>query len=373
MRIGVDASRANHVERTGVEWYAYHVLCELAALPESKHHQWVTYAPTELVTDVKSKLSDWEERCLSWPPKYLWTQARLSFELAQVPPDLLFVPAHALPRILPKKTVVTIHDVGFRRFPELYPSFQVALHDIYTRDIVRSNACILTVSEFSKRELQEMYHVAEERIEVTPLGIDSHYRPHSREDQTAVRELFQLGEHPFALYIGRLEEKKNTERFVEAFFAFAERDADAHCVLAGIKGNGWSRVESLIRRHPQGHRVHILGYVDERDKPALLSAATCYIQPSLYEGFGLPILEAMACGTMVISSTAGSLPEVGGDAVACYVDPYSVTSIAEGLESVFRLPVADQQAYIERGCMHATRYTWKQTAQATLTAIERYG
>lgn len=372
MWIGVDASRANVVRRTGVEWYAYHVLRELAGLPESARHVWTTYASTPLVSDLKEGVAGWTEQCLAWPPKYLWTQLRLSFEMAQRPPELLFIPAHALPRILPKKTVVTIHDVGFRRFPHAYAPLQVALHDVYTRDIIRSNALILTVSEFSKQELQEAYHVPEERIVVTPLGLDASFSPRSIAEQSVVRQKYALGDEPFVLYIGRLEEKKNTRRFVEAFLSFAEQHEHVQCALAGTPGYGWSKVEALIRQHPQGHRVRMLGYVEERDKPALVSAASCYVQPSLYEGFGLPILEAMACGTFVVSSTAGSLPEVGGEAVACYVDPASAVSMAEGLERVFALSATEQRTFIERGLQRAAKYTWTRTARETLAAIERY-
>lgn len=373
MRIGVDASRANHLRRTGVEWYAYHLLCELASLPESARHEWMTYAATPLVSDLKARVSGWTERCLSWPPRYLWTQMRLSCEMRWRPPDALFIPAHALPRILPRKTVVTMHDVGFRRFREAYKPFEGALHDIYARDIARSNALVLTVSVFSKNELQEIYHIPEHRIVVTPLGLDVTYSPRSAPEQARVRHKYELEEAPFVLYMGRLEEKKNMYRFVDAFLSYAEGHEHVQCALAGSPGFGWSKVEALIHRHPQGHRVRMLGYVDEGDKPALLSAASCYIQPSLYEGFGLPVLEAMACGTMVISSTAGSLPEVGGDAVARYVNPASTSSIAEGLEGVLALSSVERREYSERGRRRAADFTWNRTAAETLAAIERYG
>ncbi len=373
MRIGVDASRANTLERTGVEWYAYHVLRALAALPESGRHDWITYAPTPLRSDLKLGLAGWTERRLTWPPRYLWTQMRLSFEMGQFPPDVLFVPAHALPRLLPKKTVVTVHDVGFRRFPELYRSHEVAFQEIYMRDIASSNALLLTVSEFSKQEIQELYHVSSDRIVVTPLAIDTTYTPCSVEEQRRVRAAYDLGETPFFLFIGRLDQKKNMHRYVEAFLSYAEDHEHVQCALAGIPGYRWSDTEKLIQYHPQGHRVRVLGYVAEADKPALLSAAFCYVQPSLYEGFGVPVLEAMACGTLVVSSSTGSLPEVGGDAVAVYVDPLSSASIAAGLERVSAFSDGEREDFRVRGMQHATRFSWKQTAEKTLSAIELYG
>ena len=372
MLIGVDASRANKQQRTGVEWYSYHILRELAALPQAAEHRWRAYTPTPLLEDMRAAIPLWEERRLAWPPKYLWTQLRLSYELYRHEPGLLFVPAHVLPRIRPRKTCVTVHDIGFHRMPELYKPIQVAYHEIATRDIVRSNAKILTVSEFSKQEIMDAYHVSAERIHVTPLGVEEEYQPQSLAEQARVRERHALGDRPFVLYIGRLEEKKNIHRLVEAFLLMAEQRSEVLCVLAGPRGRGWENIRELLRKHPQGKRVRVAGYVDERDKRALLSAAQCYVQPSLYEGFGLPILEAMACGTLVVSSSAGSLPEVGGSCVAEYVDPRAASSIARGMERAFAYSDAERNRLIQQGRAHAATFTWKKTAEQTMTAFMSY-
>lgn len=372
MRIGVDASRANTQHRTGVEWYAYHLLRELAQLPESARHTWLTYAPQPLMPDLARVLQGWDQQTLAWPPKYGWTQFRLSFEMSQQPPELLFIPAHTLPRILPKKTVVTVHDVAFRRHPELYPAHQVAWHEITTRDIAQSTAHVLTVSAFCKQELQELYRIPEDRVTVTPLGVDASYVPASIAEQERARTAHSLGSAPFFLYVGRLEKKKNTQRLVEAFLLLAEQEAESLCVLVGTPGFGWNDIRSLIDRHPQGHRVRVLGYVAEAEKRALLSAAQAYVQPSLYEGFGLPVLEAMACGTLVVSSSAGSLPEVGAGGGAFFVDPHSAESIAAGMAEIQRLSEADRSPLVARGKAHAPSFTWQETAKKTLAAFERY-
>lgn len=372
MLIGVDVSRANKTHRTGVEWYAYHVASELARMPEAAHHEWLAYTPSALLPDLRTAIPSWTERRLTWPPKYLWTQARLSYEMYTLPPELLFVPAHVLPRIVPKRTFVTVHDVGFHRFPQLYKPIQVAYHEISTRDIAHSDAHVLTVSEFSKQEIMEAYGIAADRITVTPLGIDPIHAPQSLVNQQRVREKFGLGDDPFVMFVGRLEEKKNVRRLVEAFLTLAEERSDVLCVLGGLPGRNWSSIQGMVDRHPQGTRVRVTGYLSEEDKCALLSAASCYVQPSFYEGFGLPILEAMACGTVVVSSSAGALPEVGGDAVFSYVDPRSVDELTLSMKRSLDLALTERDAWIQRGRERSACYTWQETARQTLAAFERY-
>lgn len=370
MRIGVEASRANRTERTGVEWYACRIMEALAALPAAAAHAWIAYARRPLRTDVRAAIPGWEERILPWPLPYLWTQVALSREMQQYPPDVLFLPAHALPRILPKKTVVTVHDVGFRRFPDLYKKIQIAYHEIMTREIVRSSARILTVSEFSKHELVELYGASPSRIMVTPLAVDHGlYQPQPDARQAQIRAKYRL-ERPFLLFIGRREEKKNVERLVRAFCAVADRLPDgAELVLVGPEGRGWAKTDQWLRSHPLRARVRVLGYLPEEEKPALLSAAACYIQPSLYEGFGIPVLEAMACATPVLCSDIPALRETVGAAHARFFDPYSIEALSVEIERAFQARVAADPGVIQANRAHAQAHTWTRTAEQTLSAL----
>ncbi|MBP7005907.1 glycosyltransferase family 4 protein [Patescibacteria group bacterium] len=370
MRIGVEASRANRLHRTGVEWYAYHLMRELAHLPEAARHEWLAYTESPLQPDLREVIPHWHEKILPWFPKYLWTQVRLSLEMYQHPPDVLFIPAHVLPRVLPKKTVVTIHDVGFHRFPHLYKPIQVAYHEITTRDIVRSNARIITVSEFCKQEIMDIYKASSEQITVTPLGIDhARYRPQTEVEKTRVREKYQLNK-PFLFFVGRLEEKKNIARVVEAFCAAASSlPNEAELVLAGPAGKGWNQVSRWLETHPMRSRVRVLGYLSEMDKPGLTAAAHGYIQASLYEGFGLPVLEAMACETPVLCSRVASLPEIVGSARAIFFDPISVEEISLAMQKLFALSTSEREQMRHLGVEHVHEYTWQRTAQATLPVL----
>ena len=374
MLIGLEASRANRAHRTGVEWYSAHLFHAMHDLPLASPHVWKLYTNTPLRADLRAWTRGWEECRLAWPPKYFWTQMRLSWEMRFTPPDVLFVPAHVLPRVLPRHTVVTIHDIGFRRFSHIYKPIQSAYHEISTRDILHSSADILTVSAFCKQELIDVYRFAPERITVTPLGIDTlFYAPPSIEEQTAVRAKLRLGDRPFLLFIGRLEEKKNIAHLVEAFLRVAETDHDLDLVLVGLPGFGWARVEAKLRAHPLGARVRILGYVEESDKSALIGSAESLLLLSLYEGFGLPLLEAMACKTPVICTNIASLPEVAHGHAWKLVDPHSLEEAISAIRSVRLFEGTARTTFLAQARTYAETCSWKRTAEQTLRVLTAYG
>jgi glycosyltransferase involved in cell wall biosynthesis len=265
MRIGIEASRANRPVKTGVEWYAWHVIQQLKDLPGASKHEWSLYTNEPLSGGLEELPPNWKEMRLSWPPKYLWTQARLSWEMMKRPPEVLFVPAHVLPRFAPKKSVVTVHDVGFKRFPELYKSIQVAYHEWSTRDIVKKGARIITVSEFCKREIVELYGAKPENIFVTPLGFDhARYRPQPRVEGK-----------PYVLFVGRIDKKKNLPVLVKAFELIASEFPDLELNLAGtfsgpagLATTGSDELQAMIKKSAFTSRIHLMGYVSEADKPS---------------------------------------------------------------------------------------------------------
>ncbi len=372
MRIGIESSRANRPVKTGVEWYAWHMIQGMKALPEAAKHEWSLYSNDPLSGGLETGPANWKERRLSWPPKYLWTQARLSWEMKQDAPDVLFVPAHVLPVISPKKSVVTIHDVGFKRFPELYKKIQVAYHEITTRDIVRRGARIITVSEFCKREIVELYHAKPENIFVTHLGFDHERYRVARNAQRVTSE------KPYILFVGRIDKKKNLLTLVRAFEQIAEVFPDLELKLAGtfsgpagLATTGSDELRQAIRSSRYALRMHLLGYVSEDEKPALLSNALMYVQPSIYEGFGLPPLEAMACGTPTICANSTSLPEIVGEGNALFFDPMDVGQLASCISQIASSEVLRGQL-IQKGLEWSKRYDWRKTAAETLNILETW-
>lgn len=385
MHIGIEASRANREKKTGVEWYAYHLIRSLQDLPGSREHEWSLYANTPLTGELVRPVDHWNEVRLSWPPTYLWTQIRLSIEMYRHPPDVLFVPAHVLPRIIPRKSVVTVHDIGFHRHPELYTGFHsipnvrtnapVKLLEWTTRDIVRRASKIITVSIFSQQEIVDAYHLDPSRVFVIPVGIDP-VRYHRMDGASCDRVLAnQSISSPFFLYIGRVEAKKNVLALVKAFeqFSLARGVGDPfRLVLAGPVGAGSEEVMQAISNSPVRDRIRVCGYITEDKKIALLSMATALIHPAWYEGFGITPIEALACECAVICSRVASLPEVVGSDHALWFDPASVDEIAERMTECVRYPDAthDRTAL---GTQWISRYRWDAIAKQTLDVLTSWG
>ncbi len=265
-----------------------------------------------------------------------------------------------LPPTLPNTTtVLTVHDLSFVRAPDTAsPSLKRYLDQVVPRSVRRADH-ILADSQATKDDLVELYKVKPDKISVLLSGVNSRFQPIRDADTLdAVRKRYGIGTDPFILSVGTVQPRKNYIRLIEALGQLP--DKQAHLVIAG--GRGWlqapiyAAVESLELKD----RVHFIGFADDADLPALYSAARCVAIPSLYEGFGLPVLEAMACGTPVVTSNVSSLVEVAGNA-ALLVDPLSVEQIASAL--TWLLGDEDLRArLIEEGHRQARRFTWDQSA-----------
>lgn len=368
MLIGIDATRANKPQKTGVEWYAWHVIQELKKITAEDGNSWILYANDPLMGGLEDCPKNWFEKRLSWPLPYGWTQIRLSAEMMKRPADVLFMPGSTLPRRSGRRTVVTVHDVGFRRYPQIYKKRQVRIHDAAMKEMKRRADVIVTVSEFSKREISDLYGINPAKIIVTYCGIDHHrYRPHAASAEIASRLSRHRIPKPYFIAVGRLESKKNILTLIRAFHQFKSQSGavDPYAlVLAGMPGFGYEEIRAEIARSPVRDRIFELGYVPEADMPALLSGADALIHPSWYEGFGIPPVQAMACGCPVIASSAGSLPEVIGDGNALFFPPQDASALAHEMATL----VSDRRFAEQlrtRGIERAAEFTWERTAKRT--------
>ncbi|MEN9558317.1 MAG: hypothetical protein RL141_686 [Candidatus Parcubacteria bacterium] len=375
MTIGIDASRANRPNRTGVEWYAFHLIQELKALTAGDKHTWILYTREPLKGDLAVLPENWYEVRAGWPPKRMWTQVRMSWEMLRRPVDVLFVPAHVLPIIHPEKSVVTVHDVGFRRFPHLYTNANRSYHEASTRGIAKTDARIITVSAHAGREIAELYGVNTRRIAVTPCGVDhTMYRPGlSRAEVEARLRTYRLAQ-PFFLAVGRLETKKNTANLVRAFTEYKKRRGEGdptQLVLVGTPGRGYEQVKAAIAASPFATAIHELGYVPEEDLPFLMNAARALVHVSWYEGFGIPPVQAMACGCPVVAADNSCMPEVLGEGNALFVPPGDLNAIVHALDQLDMEPGLAERLR-ERGIRQAAQYTWRATAEATLPVLTQW-
>jgi glycosyltransferase involved in cell wall biosynthesis len=366
MLIGIDASRATTALRTGTENYSLHLIRELLALDAT--HRFRLYfnrAPSPGLFPGSI-----EQRVIPFPR--LWTHARLSWEMVAHTPDLLFVPSHVLPVAHPRRSVVTVHDLGYLYHPEAHTPFQNLYLRLSTRFNARAAARILADSEATRRDLASHYSVPPDKIVVVYPGRNEALAPASDpEALAAVRNRYGLT-GPYILYVGTLHPRKNLVRLVQAFAEIPGSLApDLQLVLAGRKGWLYDEILTQVRLLGLTDRVVLTGYLPEAQLPVLMSGALAFAFPSLYEGFGFPVLEAMACGTPVICANVSSLPEVAGDA-ALLVDPLDMNALTAALCRV----VGDgelRRELVERGFRQIERFSWRRCAEQTLHILESVG
>jgi glycosyltransferase involved in cell wall biosynthesis len=294
---------------------------------------------------------------------------RLGFHLAERlrrdRPDLIHVQYNA-PLFCPVPIVVTVHDISFMEYPEYFPPGRAWQLRLTTGTTLRRAAKILTISEFSRQRLAAGFGLDPDEIVVTPLAAQEHFRPRNRaQARERLRARFRLGQ-PFLLSVGDLQPRKNQIGLLRAFNALIrERPHLPHTlVLAGKETWFAPQVRAEIHRLGLGGRVLVTGFVSEDELVDLYNAAELFIFPSFYEGFGLPVIEAMACGRAVISSNAASLPEVA-DAAAILVDAHLTGELVRAMRDV--LLDAELRERLERLSLQRTRYfSWLETARKTL-------
>lgn len=286
--------------------------------------------------------------------------------LKRLKPDILHYPANIGRQVgtalrSRTKVVLTVHDLTFLREPGWFRFDRAAYYRATIKKSVRRATRIIADSQATAEDLQNLLDVDPAIVDVTPLGVDARFRPASEDEVARVRERYALPD-TFFLYLGTLEPRKNIPRIINAWDRTA-MDCAEHLVVAGREGWKVAPIHQAAAEATHHARLHFPGFIDEADLPAILSASTAFIWPSLWEGFGLPPLEAMACGAPVLTSNTSSLPEVVGEA-ALTVDPEDTEAIAEGLRAL-----SSDQALRDRlrtaGLERAADFTWKRTAEMT--------
>ncbi|MDI3340197.1 MAG: glycosyltransferase family 1 protein [Sphaerobacter sp.] len=361
LTIGIDASRATTPRATGTERYSRRIIeAVTAAGPQHRYRLYLNAAaPVALCVPPTT-----EQRLIPFPR--LWTHLRLSAELARHRVDALFVPAHVIPPVHPRASVVTIHDLGYRYEPEAHTPAARRYLDWSTRWSVRVAARVIAISATTRDDLIRHYGVPAEKIRVIPHGIEPGFTP--QPPDVVARWLDELGlRRPYVLFVGTLQPRKNLARLIAAFDRLADDRPELRLVLAGKRGWLAEEIDAALARSPHRDRIDLPGHVPDAALPALYGGAAAFALPSLYEGFGLPVVEAMDSGTQVVVSDRGALPEVGGEA-AIVVDPRDPAAIAAGLARA--LDPAERERRVAAGLAHAARFRWDAAGRATLAAIE---
>lgn len=309
-------------------------------------------------------------------PNFIWKSTSLSprwlarlWHRAQIPIPVEVVVGkvdlyHATDFVLPPtrtRTLLTVHDLSFVRVPETAsPNLKAYLDKVVPRSVYRADH-VLADSQATKDDLISLYNTPPDKITVLLSGVDSRFKRVTDETAlAAVREKYGIGTRPYIFAVGTVQPRKNYSRLIQALAWLREHGYDVALVIAG--GRGWleNPIYQAISDNQLEHYVHLIGFADEADLPALYSAAECLAFPSLYEGFGLPILEAFACGTPVMTANISSLPEVAGDA-ALMVEPTNLDEIIHALRRLLE-DSALRADLIQRGHTRAQGFTWDAAA-----------
>ncbi len=358
MKIGIDVSRAFRKEKTGIEWYVYYLMQEMAK--QDVKNEYIFYTdcvPHERVAKaIASRL-----KVLHWPFKRLWTQGRLSLEMMMNPPDVLIIPASALPLIHPKKTIAVVHDVGFLSFTNYRSLFAISYLKWSTRHALQQAWKIATVSEWTKQEIIRYYATAEEKIHVVPIGLHDSYQTLPDAESVRVTAEKYCVQQPYFLTIGRIDDRKNVKTLIAGFKLFSRLHPLYQLVIAGPKGyEAEKSIVAIEDARKDGYRIVYIPWIEENEKRSLLAGCKAFVFPSLYEGFGIPVIEAQASRVPVITSNTTALPEIAGDGAA-YVDPQSPSGLAEQMKKV----ITDMHYaanLIERGSENIKRFSWEKCA-----------
>jgi glycosyltransferase involved in cell wall biosynthesis len=364
MKIAIDASRYNNSDATGVEWYGKHIIEHLLPLIKS--------------TDELTLYSRFPLEGLNFTPaknrvifsKKFWTLRALSKEIRDNPPEVLFIPSHVLPLTLAKRSIITVHDLAFKRFKRVYSFVQYNYLNWSTKMAVKKAAKIIVPSEVTKTDLVELYSCDPLKIEVIHHGFTA---PKAVDENQVMEtsEVFKYFEikkdSKYVFFVGRLESKKNLVNLVSSFAEFSKTHPDYRLVLAGSRGVGFHKIIREIKKLKIIDKVIMPGYITEEEKYLLYKYCSLFAFPSLYEGFGLPLLEAFFHKKAVLCSNCSSLPEVAGGA-AHLIDPVDVNDIADGMKKL-----ADNKEYretlIAKGSERLRNFSWNRAAEKTVNAI----
>jgi glycosyltransferase involved in cell wall biosynthesis len=364
MRVAVEAS-AVPARLTGAGVYVARLLAAMAARDDVELEVFCAPGSAAALAAPGLRLRPVAAARAGRPARIAWTQLLSGRAARAAGAELLHGVHYELPLAARLPQVVTVHDLTLVTHPEWHEAGKVRYFGWAMRRAVRAAARVLCVSATTAGDLAERLDVAPERIDVTRLGTD--LRPATEAEVAALRRRLGL-EGPYLLGLGTVEPRKDLPALVRAFADLAG-ELPHRLVLSGLAGWGSGALAEAVAASGVADRILLTGYLPEADKSALLTGADVFAYPSRYEGFGLPVLEAMACGTPVVTTTGGSLPEVAGDA-AWLVDPGDITALATALAKLATDPAARQSA-AARGRARAATFTWDRCAAETVTAYRR--
>lgn len=360
VRIGIDAhllSGDAGYRRAGIHHYIAQVL---GNLPESDF-EYLVYTRHKADFLQRSDMTTISSR---WPTekravRILWEHLNWPWQIKRHKLDMLHSTAFVTPLFSSCPEIVTVYDLSFLHFPDQFLRLQQLYLHTQTKRSCQQARHIITISESSRQDIHTFFNIPLSRISVIYPGVDDRYQPLSAEEAGAFRQEIGIGR--YLLHVGTLQPRKNIITLLEAFAQLA--DQELQLVLIGGKGWLFEEIFARIQQLQISERVHFMGYVPDNQMPAWYAAADLFVFPSVYEGFGMPIIEAMAAGTPVVASNQSSIPEAVGEAGLTF-DPQNIAECAARIMAVLHDPQlsATMQA---KGLAHARQFSWERAGRET--------
>lgn len=377
MLIGINGNEANVKTRVGIGQYSFGLLSQLSKY-KSDDLRFRIYLRSDPMADLPKPTDKWQYKIVR--PAKLWMLTGLQRQIIReklngTVPDVFFTSTHYSPLYMPIPTVLSIMDLAHEKFPEYFKKKDYLQLKYWTAASVMIASRILTISEHTKKDICSLYAVSPDKVVVTYPGYDTkRFNAKVKSQKSKIKNTIQKYKvkEPYLLFLGTLQPRKNLIRLIEAFHQL--KNYNLQLVIAGMinEGRGGWMYEEIfeeVKKLGMEARVKFTGYVPDEDVPYLMAGAKAYVLPSLYEGFGIPPIEAMATGVPVIVSKTSSLPEICGEA-AIYIDKtYDTESIRQTLENTLKMSSNELDSRVSLGLKWVKRYNWETTAKLTLETL----
>lgn len=366
MIIGVDGNEANVEKQVGVSVYTRNHLAYFQKKAEAtlQFRVFLKDRPSPKLP----KENEWY-RYVVIPGSFMWLNTSLPIYLGiKRDIDVFFAPAHYTPFLCPAPIVVTIHDLSFFYFPEEFLKKDLYTLTRWTKRSVQKARAVICVSETTKKDVLKFYQVAGEQIHVVYNGFETHGSKKTQRASSVIKR-YRLKNKEYVLYVGTVQPRKNIGVLIDAFDLVRSAYPALKLVIAGKKGWLYDDIMQKVAASRHAKNITLTGFVEDEDLRALYQHAFCLVHPSLYEGFGLPLLEAMFYRCPVISSFASSLPEVGSDA-CLYFDPKDTADLAEKTITLLKEPDLRKEL-IRKGSQRVRSFSWTTSSEQTLEIIKK--
>jgi len=365
MKIALIGYEANIKNRVGSNQYAFELMKAFYELDAK--NQYTIYLPTPPLSDLPKVRANWQYKVVG--PKKLWNVFGLPLGLSQQKPkpDVIFNPGHYCPLLSPAPLVVSIMDLGYLRFPQHFPKPTYWKLKFWTALSIKKASHLLTISEATKNDIIKYYKIDSGRITVGYPGYDkkNFQFPISKFQIGKAKEKYKV-KGDYILFLSTLKPSKNIEALLEAFKRLTSHVSHISLVVAGKKGWMFERIFEKVKDLGLNDKVIFTDFIKEDDIADLMAGAMVFVLPSFWEGFGIPVLEAMAVGTPVVASNVGSLPEIIDEA-GILVDPYKPESIAKGIEEA----LSKSEELVKKGLRQVDKFNWLICAKKVIGILEK--